>query len=300
MLYEDIIKRIEEERGISRDEIEKKIEKKMEEFDGLVTKEGAAYIIAHELGIRLFSSSSSLKIKNIIPGLRRVDFVGRVLKVYPVVKYQKDGKENEVQSVLVGDETGRIRIVIWSKGMIDQIKNLEPGDVVKVSGAYSKENMGRAEVHMRSTSKLVINPEGVNLPKLEEIWQKAERVDISTLEEGRFEIKATIVYKFEPTEFEACPICGKKLVGGICEEHGKVEPKKVKMMSIIVDDGTGNTRVTLFRDLAERFNYELGDEVIIIGDSKFNDVSGSYEIIARSIRRANPVEEAKRLIKESF
>ena len=299
LTYEEILDKIVKERGISKEEVEKKINKKMEEFKDLITKEGAAYIVAHELGIRLVSSSSRLKIGNIIPGLRRVDFVGRVLKIYPKIKYERNGKENEVQSILVGDETGRIRVAIWSKGIIGKIEDLKEGDVVRVSGAYSRENkFGKSEVHLRDSSKLEINPNGVDVPPLEELWQKIERVDIATLEEGRFEIKGTLVYIFEPTEFNACPKCGRKLVGNICEEHGEVEPVKAKVQSIILDDGTGNVRVTLFRDLANNFNYKLGEELVVVGDSKFNDVSGSYEIIARSIRKANPEQEIKKLEEE--
>ena len=300
LTYEEILNKIVEERGISKEEAEKKINKKMEEFKDLITKEGAAYIVAHELGIRLVSSSSRLKIGNIIPGLRRVDFVGRVLKIYPKIKYQRNGKENEVQSILVGDETGRVRVAIWSSNIIKQIENLKEGDLVRISGAYSKENkFGKSEVHLRDSSKLEINPKGdFNIPPLEDLWQKTERVDIATLEEGRFEVKGTLVYIFEPIEFNACPKCGKKLVGNICEEHGEVEPVKSKVQSIILDDGTGNVRVTLFRDLAKNFDYKLGDELIVIGDSKFNDVSGSYEIIARNIRKINPEEEIKKLEKE--
>ncbi len=297
--YEEIVNKIVAERGISKEEVEKKIKQKREELENLVTLEGAAYIVAHELGIKLFNvSSSRLKIGNILPGLRRVDFVGRVLKIYDPIEYEKDGKKNLVQSILVGDETGRVRVVIWSKGLIEKIKELNVGDAVRISGAYSKENKyGKAEVHLRESSKFEINPK-VDLPPLEEIWQTYERSEIATLEEGRFEIKGTLVYIFEPSEYNACPKCGKKLVGNICEEHGAVEPVKVKIQSFVVDDGTGNIRVTAFRNLAENFKYELGDELVINGDVSFNEIGGSYEMLARSISKANAKMEVKKLVKE--
>ncbi len=297
--YEEIINKIIAERGLSKEEVEKRVKQKREELENLVTLDGAAYIVAHELGIKLFKvSSSKLKVGNILPGLRRVDFAGRVLRIYDPIEYERDGKKNMVQSLLVGDETGRVRVVIWSKGLIDKIKDLEVGDIVRISGAYSKENKyGKAEVHLRDSSKFEINPK-IDMPPLEEIWKTYERSEIATLEEGRFEIKGTLVYVFEPSEYNACPKCGKKLVGNICEEHGKVEPVKVKIQSFVVDDGTGNVRVTAFRNLAENFNFELGDELVILGDVSFNEVSGDYEVLARNINKANAKMEVKKLIKE--
>ena len=297
--YEEIVNKIVAERGLSKEDVEEKIKQKREELENLVTLDGAAYIVAHELGIKLFKvSSSRLKIGNILPGLRRVDFVGRVLKIYDPIEYERDGKKNLVQSILVGDETGRVRVVIWSRKLIENLKNLEVGDAVRISGAYSKENKyGKAEVHLRESSKFEINP-NIELPPLEEIWQTSERSEIATLEEGRFEIKGTLVYVFEPSEYNACPKCGKKLVGDICEEHGKVEPVKVKIQSFVVDDGTGNIRVTVFRNLAENFKYELGDELTIVGDVSFNEVSGSYEMLARNLSKTNARTEVKKLTKE--
>ena len=49
--YEDLVDLICEKSGLSREEIERRIEAKRAKLSGLISKEGAAQIIASELGI---------------------------------------------------------------------------------------------------------------------------------------------------------------------------------------------------------------------------------------------------------
>ena len=54
MDFDEILKKIVEKTGSSEDDIKKKIAEKQRELSNLVSKDGAAYIIAKELGIELF------------------------------------------------------------------------------------------------------------------------------------------------------------------------------------------------------------------------------------------------------
>ena len=65
MHYDDIVNKINEASGLSKVDIEDKVKTKMNQLSGLVSKEGAATIIANELGVKLFQSPLKLKIKNI-------------------------------------------------------------------------------------------------------------------------------------------------------------------------------------------------------------------------------------------
>ncbi len=79
---EGLLKEICNKSGKAEDEVMKLIEEKQEELSGLVSPEGAAYIVGRELGVSLLKESSrQLKAKNIIPGMRSVDFLGRITRI---------------------------------------------------------------------------------------------------------------------------------------------------------------------------------------------------------------------------
>ena len=58
--YEKLIERISRTSGLEKEEIEKKVVAKQEKISGLISKEGAAQIVASELGISLDSEKSKI------------------------------------------------------------------------------------------------------------------------------------------------------------------------------------------------------------------------------------------------
>src|SRR3989338_8932513 len=101
--YEEIVLKINE-----------RIEKKMKQLSGLISKEGAAHIVANELGAKIFEQlSGRLQIKNILTGMRDVETVGKVLQVGDTREFMRGDALSKVASILIGDETGTIRAVLW-------------------------------------------------------------------------------------------------------------------------------------------------------------------------------------------
>ena len=81
--YEEIILKINESTKMNSSEIEERVEKKMKQLSGLISKEGAAHIVANELGVKIFEQlSGKLQVKNIIKGMRDVETIGKVVQVY--------------------------------------------------------------------------------------------------------------------------------------------------------------------------------------------------------------------------
>src|SRR3989338_8000605 len=92
--YEQIIEKIKIESGISEDELDEKINAKMKQLSGLISREGAAHIVANELGIKLFENvTGKLQIKNIVPGLRNVETVGKVLQAYELREFNTNNRQ---------------------------------------------------------------------------------------------------------------------------------------------------------------------------------------------------------------
>src|SRR3989338_3088799 len=112
--YEEILLKINEKTQMQVSEIEDRVEKKMKQLSGLISKEGAAHIVANELGVKVFEPlSGKLQIKNILTGMRDVETVGKVLQVSDAREFLRGDAVSKVASMLIGDETGTIRVVMW-------------------------------------------------------------------------------------------------------------------------------------------------------------------------------------------
>jgi len=327
---DEIVKEIEKRTGVSREEILKKIEQKQKELSGLISEEGAAHLVARELGINLLEEiRRKLEIKNIIPGMRNVNVVGRVFRVSRINGFKRaDGSEGKVANFFIGDSSGFARVVLWDK----QVKILEEyvklGDVVQVFNGFARENIfGDIEISLGKYGGVKVIEDSFNLPSVEELNRRffsPQRIRISEVKPGVFEIQGNIVQIFRSNYiFNVCPVCEnsvKEVEGKFkCQEHGEIEAKPQLVISTIIDDGTGNLRVVFFRDLAEKISgvsasellkieedkrYEylkkklLGKEVIVSGRIKKNKIFDRLELIANAYKHLNISEESKRLAKE--
>ena len=320
---EQIIRKIKEKTSYSEEAINDMISKKIKQLSGLITREGAARIVANELGVKLIEKiSGKLKIKNILSGMRDVEVVGIVKQNFGVRDFSSSGRSGKVASLIIADETGSIRVVLWND-IADKVSSLKNGDVVKLVGGYVRENQGVKEVHLNSRSKIIINPPG---EKVESIDLEYPRKRISELSESDrdVELRATIVQAFEPRFYEVCPVCGKKLVlsegGFVCETHGHVEPKEAYVINLMVDDGSGTIRLVCFReqvlkvlnkneeelliikDNPEKFDELrrelLGTEIIVQGRVSLNKMFGRLEFIAQNIKIPDYEKEIEKVKKE--
>ena len=65
MSYEEIVEVIVKKAGVSKEEINKKVEEKLSLLSGLISKEGAAHIIANEMRVKVFEDlMKNIKVKN--------------------------------------------------------------------------------------------------------------------------------------------------------------------------------------------------------------------------------------------
>ena len=266
----DIISKIKQEKNLSEQEINTKIEAKLKQLSGLISKEGAAHIIANELGVKIFEQvSGKLQIKNILAGMRSVETVGKVTRKFELREFKTETREGKVANMVIGDETGTIRIVMWGE-QAENINKLNEGNIVKIVGGYVRENQGRKEVHMNDRSKLIINPPGETVGEVLDTSQtpSAVRKKINEITEPgeNIEVLGTIVQAFEPKFFEVCPDCGKRARPEedkfICATHGNVAPDYSYVLNTILDDGTETIRCTFFRNQAERLLEKTKEQML--------------------------------------
>ena len=307
--YEDIIQKIIDEKGVSKEEIESKVNEKLKQLNDLVSKEGAAHIIANEFGVKIFDlEKKDFKIKDLFIGARNIDLVGKILRKYEVREFKTERGEGKVVRFMIGDETGGIMIVVWDTKVIDSLDNFNEEQVVKVSNGYVRDNNGFKEVHLGKDSGIEISNEDV---KVGEFKPQRQRKKINELNEGDFsEIAGTVVQVFEPRFYNACPECNKK-IDGKCETHGDVVSVEVPIVNFFLDDGSDSIRVVTFRENAGKvlgvenikesnFNEVraevLGKQLVVNGKVVKNEMMDRKEIIANDISELKAVEVANELI----
>ncbi len=269
--YEDIVNKIKDEKGLSETEIEGKIKKKVEQLAGLISKDGAAHIIANELGVKVFKEGA-IKVSEILSGMREVEINAKVLTVFGVVSFKKEEREGKVASFLVGDESGKIRTVLWDNNHISYVENgqLKEGSIVKIKNAYVKDNNEFKELHLGSRSELILSPEGVVIDKVDQspVFFTSSVKKVSELNggDGNVVIRGTVVQIFEPRFYEMCSECNKKVVledGQYkCSVHGSVNHRYGVIGNFILDDGSDSIRVATFRELVEKLFGVSNEEVM--------------------------------------
>lgn len=259
MPYEQIIAKIKDSSGMSAEEVEEKVRQKMDQLSGLISKEGAAHIVANEIGVKLIASGK-LKIKDILSGMRSVETVGKVTQVYELREFVTNGREGKVGSFLMGDDTGVIRVVLWGSNA-EQLKELKEGTVVKIIDSYVKDSLnGRKELHLNNNSRLLINPEGEKVADYKR--PEASRKKISQLAEldNNVELLGTIVSVFLPTFF---------VPKNKRAEDGTSSPDDMSYaVNFVMDDGTDTIRVVCFREQAERLLGKTRPEILEFKDQQ--------------------------------
>jgi len=308
--------------NLTEEELDLKIKAKINELSGLISEEGAAHIIANELGVKLVEERARLKIKDVYAGMRQVEVLGKVVAKSEVKEFEKEGRKGKVGSMVIGDETGTIRVVCWHE-QTELLEKIKEGDVILLKSGYARENnFNQKEIHLNERSKVLVNPEG---EKVGEVRQglSYERKKIGELNEGMsgVEILGTIVQVFEPRYFGVCPECGKKILekeeGLVCEEHGKIEPEQNYVLNVVLDDGTGTIRGVFWKNqtnnllgkseeemlsfksnlgLFEEVKTELlGEQFRLVGRVQMNNMFERLEFIAQMVFKAEAEEEIRLL-----
>lgn len=323
--YEDIIKKIVQEKNISSNEIEERINKKIQQLNELISKDGAAYIVANELGIKIFDlNKKRYKVNELIIGMTSMEVLVKIVQKYDVIEFKKENRQGRVQSLLVGDETGVIRLVVWDESQLKLIEDAAENNLLLIKNGYMRENNGFKEIHLSRYSSVKINPENEFIGDVVITMQKKfQRKKIKDLNVGdNVSIAGTIVQLFEPKFYNACPECNRKLnLEGEkykCDEHGYVKENINPILNLFFDDGTENIRVVAFRNNVAKIlglnNEEvkklkddinkfmeirekvLGSQIIINGKANKNEMFDRIEFIADSIEEINVKEEINYLL----
>ncbi|AAM07979.1 TPA: replication factor A [Methanosarcina acetivorans] len=101
-------------------------------------------------------AASSQKIKDIKDGMGDLNLTGKVLEISEIRTFQrKDGSGGKVGNLLIGDETGTLRVTLWDE-KTDFLNQLEYGDTVELINAYARENAFTQKVELQIGNRSII------------------------------------------------------------------------------------------------------------------------------------------------
>jgi len=295
--YEKLIERISNSADITTEEIGRRVEAKRAKLSGLISKEGAAQIVAAELGINF--DSEKLKISEIVDGMKKVNTLGKIIKLNPIREFNKNGREGKVASFLLADETSNVRTILWDTNHIALIEQgkLKEGSVIEISNGAIRNS----ELHLSSFAEIKESKEKLS-NVVEQISIKEKKLkDVKVGENVK--TRAIIVQTFEPRFFEVHPETGRKLTPEDIEK--KVKPQKRALLNIVLDDGTETIRSVLFGQQInalglndtqifsiEEFNKIkmslLGEEKFFSGQIRLNSFSNTSELTIQNIEPVSP------------
>jgi len=226
---------------ISKEDFLQRVQEKVESMGGLCDEPMAAMLVANELG---FSDvgRDSVKVENITADSGQINFVAKVVSVFEIKEFTRnDGTIGRVGNIIVGDETGKIKLTLWDN-MADLIKTgkIVAGQTLQISG-YAKQGYSGVEVNVGNN--------GVLAESEEEIDVAANNQKIKDIKDGMGDLNLT----------------GKVLEISEIRTFQRKDGTNGKVGNLLLGDSTGTVRVTLWDDRTAFMNQvEYGDTVELV------------------------------------
>lgn len=221
---EDIINALkaDSKENINKDEIEEEFNKFMEY--GVPIEQAKQTLLKKYGGVAVFTGSSTdsserTLIGNLKPNQSSVKLLGHVIAINPKDITVK-GENRQIFFGILGDESGTVQFTSWSQ--ID----VEKGDVVEISNAYTKEWQGAVQLNLGDRVKV----EKTEKEKLPESAFKPHEVKVADLHSGMGQVDVTA-----------------RLLE-VNERDVTVNEEKKKVFSGLIADETGKAQFTSWHD----------------------------------------------------
>jgi len=171
-------------------------------------------------------------------GISDVNLVGEVLSTEAVRTFDRDdGSEGQVSNLVLGDETGRVRVTLWDD-QAETALELDAGEVVEVVDGYVRERDGSLELH--------VGDRGAVDPVDAEVAFEPDAEPIDSLELDDVADIAGVVRSADPKR-----------------TFDRDDGSEGQVRNVRVQDDTGDIRVAMWGDKAD-IDVGPGDEVAFV------------------------------------
>ncbi|AEG19321.1 OB-fold nucleic acid binding domain-containing protein [Methanobacterium paludis] len=198
----------------------------------------------------LSEKNEQKKISELVSGQDNISVTGRIIHISNVKKFtSRKGKNGKLANIILADETGEIRVVLWTNN-IRSLKDVEEGDIVKVNSVEVKQGFREDELQMNMDSTIKKIPEDS-----EDIFKAFPKYDdsITQIKDIKGDMQVNV-------------IAGIIRIPRIrsFDKNGK----DGKVASLEIQDKTGTIQYTLWNkdtNLIEDLKLKEGDSVKILG-----------------------------------
>ncbi|MBT4192208.1 MAG: hypothetical protein HOE11_02780 [Candidatus Diapherotrites archaeon] len=160
----ELIKEISEKSGKSEEEITTLIKAKIEKFKGLLTEQGAAFMVQKELGLKQDVSVES-KVGELTDGMKNIELKGIVKSVFPVKEFDRNGKAGKLQSFILEDDTASVRATLWND-QIDQ-QELTTGSEIQINNCIVTSYNDKKQVSLGFNGTIdILNKKEITFEKI--------------------------------------------------------------------------------------------------------------------------------------
>ncbi|WP_048050688.1 OB-fold nucleic acid binding domain-containing protein [Methanosarcina soligelidi] len=187
--------------------------------------------------------SNSYKIKDIKDGMGDINLNGKILEVSEIRTFQrKDGNSGRVGNLMLGDETGTLRVTLWDD-KTDFLSQVEYGDSIELINAYARENAFSQKVELQVGNRSIIRKSEKKIEYEEEFTP----IDDIKADMNNINISGRILDISEVRTFE------------------KKDGSTGRVGNVLLGDSTGKIRLTLWdekTDILEEIDFDETVEVL--------------------------------------
>ena len=280
-LQDILAKILEQNPSLTRETVLEMVRQKRDGAGRLLTDEGAAHLVAGDLGVSLSGSGSfknTLDIKDLIIGSSDVSISGKVVTTYPTQSFRKkDGAEGRVGRFVLQDGTGTTKIVLWDeKAELLDRQRIPIGSMVRVNHGYVRPNLdGRPEVNVGKRGSIVVQASDIEAEKQSMTHKKICEISDMDL---YVNVKGIVVSKSPPSSFS------------------RSDGTQGQVSRIQIGDETGQIRIILWNEQAEfTVGIERDDAVEILNGRMRKGLSGEPEIHVSQTSEINRLESTEGL-----
>ncbi len=240
---------------LSREDILGMARAKMEKIGaGYLTEQGALFLVAADLGIRIDEEMGRMRIggnggrgemitalKDLYSGARDVSVVARVMKIYPVKRYSRksDGAVSKLRRLVVYDNEKSMSVNLWDDAA-DTIERfgIKAGDAIKISRAYVKSGLDGSTLVINTGMKSCVEPIGLDV-------DSSIGVEIKRLEDMAIDV-SDIVYGGEEAKGDNLVVTGILYSNPIISTYRNKDGEESRVMSMLLQGSTSKVRVVVW------------------------------------------------------
>lgn len=264
---DEVVEIIIRETDYTEEDIIKMINETIETMDNMVNEEGAAFVVANNLGVSINPRKivEALKVNQLVPGQSNITIIAKINRIYTTREFpRKDKTTGKVRNLELIDNTGKVRVSLWDlKTNIIEEKSLVVGDIVKIFG-------GNTKIGYQDTIEITLTPRGSidketgsvvsDFPSIEH--SAVTKLSSVTSETKSISIIAKIIDKQNVVEFQKGDKTG-------------------RVTSLLMDDGTKKMRLVFWNELVDiALQFEKGEVIKVldlrVGVNKSGDIELTY------------------------